>query len=213
MIGVEGLGRRALSEVASTHAQALASDLDHLGMQVTPANVLQVRNALRGEAQRLGDLLRAHDYTLTVRPGTDPVSRPAAELFNEKMALRKQYQEYVNALQRAGQALEQTARAYGHSEQDIRDSFATYVDAHQPQWSSQTQTRDALQRIPEPMRELIQPSPPCSVPKLSRGPMAWRFSAAQAIRRYSLIRPPRTRSRRIGVLSGMTHAGSWLGGR
>jgi hypothetical protein len=55
--------------------------------------------------------------------------------------------------------------------------------------------------------------PPCSVPKLSRGPMAWRFSAAQAIRRYSLITPPRTRSRRIGVLSGMTHAGSWLGGR
>jgi hypothetical protein len=53
----------------------------------------------------------------------------------------------------------------------------------------------------------------CSVPKLSRGPMAWRFSAAQAIRRYSLITPPRTRSRRIGVLSGMTHAGSWLGGR
>ena len=40
VIGVEGLGRRAVSEVASTHARALASDLDHLGMQVTPANVL-----------------------------------------------------------------------------------------------------------------------------------------------------------------------------
>ena len=54
---------------------------------------------------------------------------------------------------------------------------------------------------------------PCSVPKLSRGPANWRFSAAQAIRWYSLITPPRTRCRRIGALSGMTHAGSWLGGR
>jgi hypothetical protein len=60
---------------------------------------------------------------------------------------------------------------------------------------------------------LDQPREPCSVPKLSRGPMAWRFSAAQAIRRYSLITPPTTRSRRIGLSSGMTHAGSWLGGR
>jgi len=58
-----------------------------------------------------------------------------------------------------------------------------------------------IERLRKPM--------PCSVPKLSRGPLAWRFSAAQAIRRYSLITPPRIRSRRIGVLSGMTHAGSW----
>jgi hypothetical protein len=46
-----------------------------------------------------------------------------------------------------------------------------------------------------------------------RVPSTWRFNAAQAIRWYSLITPPRTRCRRIGVLSGMTHAGSWLGGR
>ena len=39
--------------------------------------------------------------------------------------------------------------------------------------------------------------------------MAWRFSAAQAIRRYSFT-PPTTRNRRIRLSSGMTHAGSWL---
>jgi hypothetical protein len=53
----------------------------------------------------------------------------------------------------------------------------------------------------------------CSVPKRLPGPVAWRFSAAQAIRRYSLITPPRTRFRRIGASSGMTVAGSWFGGR
>ena len=66
---------------------------------------------------------------------------------------------------------------------------------------------------PKLLFEQVGPVEPCSVPKLSRGPLAWRFSAAQAIRRYSLITPPTTRSRRIGVSSGMTHAGSWLGGR
>jgi predicted PurR-regulated permease PerM len=51
------------------------------------------------------------------------------------------------------------------------------------------------------------------LPKRSPGPAAWRFRAARAIRRYSLITPPRTRFRRIGASSGMTVAGSWFGGR
>jgi pimeloyl-ACP methyl ester carboxylesterase len=44
-------------------------------------------------------------------------------------------------------------------------------------------------------------------------PVVWRFSAVQAVRRYSLITPPRTRCRRIGALSSTTVAASWLGGR
>jgi hypothetical protein len=36
--------------------------------------------------------------------------------------------------------------------------------------------------------------------------------AVQAARRYSLITPPRIRWRRIGALSGITVAGSWVGG-
>jgi hypothetical protein len=36
--------------------------------------------------------------------------------------------------------------------------------------------------------------------------------SVQAARRYSLITPPRTRWRRIGALSGITVAGSWVGG-
>ena len=57
------------------------------------------------------------------------------------------------------------------------------------------------------------PCSTCSVPERPPGPVAWRFRAAQAIRRYSLITPPRTRFRRIGASSGMTVAGSWFGGR
>ena len=53
----------------------------------------------------------------------------------------------------------------------------------------------------------------CNVPKLPREACGLAFSAAQAIRRYSLITPPRTRCRWIGASSGMTVAGSWLGGR
>ena len=53
----------------------------------------------------------------------------------------------------------------------------------------------------------------CSVPKLSCGPGGLGFSAVQAIRRYSLITPLRTRCRRIGSLSSTTVAASWLGGR
>ena len=60
--------------------------------------------------------------------------------------------------------------------------------------------------------QVDQAAKPCSVPKLSCRPVTWRFTA-QAIRRYSLITPPRTRFRRIGASSGMTVAGSWLGGR
>lgn len=167
--GVEGLGRRALAGDTSPRAQALSMDLDHLGMQVTPANVLQVRNALRGEAKRLGDLLHIHDYSLTVRaPAADPVSGPAADLFNQKINMvRHQCEGYVSALQRAGVALEQTARAYGQTEQDIKDSFGAYVDAQQPRWNNQASSRDAMQQLPEPMRSLMvpdQPLPPTEPP-------------------------------------------------
>jgi Single-strand binding protein family len=53
----------------------------------------------------------------------------------------------------------------------------------------------------------------CSVPKLAWSPCDLVFGAAQATRWYSLITPPRTRCRWIGASSGMTVAGSWLGGR
>ena len=53
----------------------------------------------------------------------------------------------------------------------------------------------------------------CTVPKLSWSPCDLVFGAAQAIRWYSLITPLRTCRRWIGASSGMTVAGSWLGGR
>ena len=170
MVGVDGLGRQELTQDTSPLARTLASDLDHLGMQVTPANVLAVRNAVAGEARRLADLLDAHDYMLTVRaPAADPVSIAAAQAFNLKIsAVKQQCQAYVNALQQAEQQLKQTARAYGHTEQDIKDSFGTYLSTNTPRWDAQTRSREAIEGLPEPMRSLVQPgvTPPPSGPRL-----------------------------------------------
>lgn len=146
-------------------------------MQVTPENVLQIRNALRGEAQRLGDLLRLHDYNLTVRPpGGDPVSGPAAELFNEKIAaVKKQCVGYINMLDEAGLTLEQNARAYRYTDHEIKDSLAAYKDARRPRWNAQAQSRDAIQELPKPMQALMQPSQP---PPPTPPPLAGMFNGA-----------------------------------
>ena len=170
MVGVDGLGRQALTGDTSPLARALATDLDHLGMQVTPANVLAIRNAVAGEASRLDALLRMHDFTLTVRaPAADPVSIAAAEGFNRQIsALKQQCRTYVSALQQAGQALERTARDYGHTEQDIKDSFRAYLGTNMPRWDAATRSRDAVEGLSEPMRSLVQPGgpPPPSGPRL-----------------------------------------------
>ncbi len=166
--GVQGLGRRALAGEAWPQATGLAADLDHLGMQVTPANVLQVRNAVLGEARRLNLVLKLHRGSLRVGLcGGDPVSGPAAELFNQKIdALVAQCQGYVDGLRRAGLALEQTARDYGHAEQQITDSFNSYVQARLPEWTRQANSQDVAQALPEPLRAMAAPGPPSPSPSL-----------------------------------------------
>lgn len=131
MAGVEGLGQRVLAGARSPQARAMAADLDHLGMQVTPENVLQVRNVLKAEAVRLSDVMRVNDYKLRVDLcGGDPVSADASRGFNAKLDnLRAQCSGYVKALRDAVKVLEQTAATYGRSEQEIKDSF----DAFRPE--------------------------------------------------------------------------------
>jgi hypothetical protein len=128
MTGEVGLGQRVLSGARSPQEQALAGSLDALGLQVNRDNVLQVRNALKTESVRLGNVMAIHGQMLHVGEcGPDPVSEPAAELFNDKVrALAHQCNGYAQALGDSANALEQSARAYGYSEEQIKASFSAF---------------------------------------------------------------------------------------
>ena len=138
MAGVQGLGQRVLAGTRSPHAQALAADLDHLGMQVTPENVLQIRNVLKAEANRLADVIAVNEFRLHVDLcGGDPVSRNAADGFNAKIKrLLDQCNGYVRALRTAAVALERAAANYGHSEEEIENSFDKFRPEHPAEWSA-----------------------------------------------------------------------------
>jgi len=101
-------------------------------MQVTPANVLQIRNALLAESQLLHDKVLAAQRQVHVgKPGNDEVSESAAEGFNTKIkALLDQCQAYVDALAAAAGNLSQMAKSYGHTEQQINDSFKNFQTDH-----------------------------------------------------------------------------------
>jgi hypothetical protein len=114
-----------LSGARSPQEQALARSLDALGLQVNRDNVLQVRNALKAEFDRLGDLMLFHGPMLHVGEcGPDPISIPASFSFNTKVeALANQCRGYVRALGEAANELAETARGYGYTEQHIEASL------------------------------------------------------------------------------------------
>ena len=128
MTGEVGLGRQVLGGARSPEAQALAGSLN--GLRVNRDNVLQVRNALKAESVRLDNLLQMHGAMLHVGEcGPDPVSAPAAGLFNTKIqAMVAQCTSYVRALGDAAEALGQTALTYGYNEEQIAASFKSFQD-------------------------------------------------------------------------------------
>jgi hypothetical protein len=130
MTGEVGLGQQVLGGARSPEAQALAGSLD--GLRVNRENVLQVRNALKAESVRLDNLLQMHGAMLHVGEcGPDPVSAPAAGLFNGKIkAMVAQCNGYVQALGDAADALGQTAQTYGYNETQIAASFKSYQDGY-----------------------------------------------------------------------------------
>jgi hypothetical protein len=97
-------------------------------MQVTPANVLHIRNALLAESRLLsGKVEMATSGVQVGEPGLDDVSRQASGGFNDKIsALMNQCHAYVDALKAAAVELEQTAKGYGHTEDQINASFAKF---------------------------------------------------------------------------------------
>lgn len=149
------------SENLAAYERAVARQLEQLALQVTPQTVLQVRNGFLGEAQRLQDALRHHAANIVVGPvGGDPLSQPAANVFNEhiKFTLAK-CQAYVNQLRTQGDKLSQTARSYGHTEQEIKQSFERHVKARQQEWRDVQEGHDRIARLPGLQREILDPPP------------------------------------------------------
>jgi hypothetical protein len=153
------LGQRGLGLNPTTTEQQVAADLDHLGTQVNPDNVLQIRNIVLGAAQRLDDALYTQGRNIHVGPpGGDPISRRAAEILSIKSrALIDELRSHVEAYRRAGENLGQIARNYGHTEQSINDSFKSFIKANQETWGRQLQWDQDVARLPRLGRELLDP--------------------------------------------------------
>ncbi len=104
---------------------SLPAALSAVSMQVTPANVLQVATILLTEADRLDGVLQDKMSKAVVGLcGGDPVSPEATMAFNERIReLRTGCQAYNDELRAAGRALQDTARSYGITEEQIAASF------------------------------------------------------------------------------------------
>lgn len=106
---------------------ALSADLAHLGMQVTPENIVHVSNVLRAESDYLATRARwARNNCVVGEPGKDPVSSVAADGFNRKIRLLlDQCQAYCDRLGAASDDLARTAKTYGHTDDDIARSLTS----------------------------------------------------------------------------------------
>jgi hypothetical protein len=122
-------------------AAAVRADLNALMLRVTPQDVLVIGNAVRAESILLIDkIYRARLETVVGEPGQDPVSLKAVPLFNNKIhQLLTECEAYAHELAAAADELAHTARLYGHTEQEIRDSFTRY-QAQNPPPTSPTST-------------------------------------------------------------------------
>jgi hypothetical protein len=138
----------------------VSAQLAGMGMKVTPENVLQLRNAMDAEVERLFDLLRRHQVNLRVGEcGTDPLSRPVADAFNRKIqGLVDQTNAYITELSGVRDALHQVAVSYGHTESDISASFSAFRTNVLPGIYTQVGARHE-QQLPDRLRQLTAPPP------------------------------------------------------
>lgn len=108
----------------------LDAAVEHLSMQVNRDTVLQARAALLAEADRLD-----FELSLIINRGSgvglcggDPVSPEAQRSFNERIgALYAHCFSYNRDLREAAGRLDDTARRYGYTEDEIAASFRTTV--------------------------------------------------------------------------------------
>lgn len=127
MTGVVGLGQRAMAGRTGPDAAAKAAAFDHLGLQVTPANVLGVYAVIMQEATRLQASMQRFqkDYGQGMPLlGADPISPYASRGFTELTEqLLAKCQNDIDDLQRLGDGLAEVARAYGHTEEEVMAAF------------------------------------------------------------------------------------------
>jgi hypothetical protein len=127
MTGVVGLGQRAMAGRTGPDAAAKAAVFDHLGLQVTPANVLGVYAVIMQEVARLEASVQRfqNDYGQGMPLlGGDPVSLHASRGFTEVTnQLLGNCQTDIDDLQRLGDGLVEAARAYGKTEEQIRNAL------------------------------------------------------------------------------------------
>jgi hypothetical protein len=96
------------------------------GFQVDKDNVLQMQAALLNEGRDLRDFLRREQYNLKLVPlGGDPVSQQGTPAFNAKISgnpdsVYQRALEYAQKLIDAANALSETAKTYGHTEDEIK---------------------------------------------------------------------------------------------
>jgi hypothetical protein len=105
---------------------SLSSAVSNVNLQVTPDNVLDVRKILLQEADRLLQFGGANTVAAQfVGPcGGDPVSWQASRAFNQRIGLLiQECQQYGKQLLNAGNSLDQVAKSYGYTEEQIEASF------------------------------------------------------------------------------------------
>jgi hypothetical protein len=137
-------------------------------LKVSTEALLNARNVLRGEYNRLSELLVTYESRLVVRDcGTDPVSSYASAGFNEKIEpIVRQAHAYVLSLRDAADQLDETVRGYGATDEQIKASF----DAFQ---KNQAASARPASTLPDPM---MAPSDP--------------FDPAASLRQYTPVRTP-----------------------
>jgi hypothetical protein len=128
---------------ANTPAKA---DMNALRMQVNPDNVLLLRNGLKAEAQYMRIRITAVTPSLHVgEPGMDPLSPWVAAAFNYKIGLRIQVtHDYADALDAMGDEMERTAKSYGITDDQIKDSFQKFEPGYQAMASVFTERQGGL---------------------------------------------------------------------
>lgn len=113
-------------------APDVASYAQRFGLTVTPENVLGIRAVVLDEAHDLQDMLWQEERNVWMpQLGDDPVSRDMMREFNlvTKSLLDRAHQ-HVDSLIALGNELAATARAYGHTEDQIKASFESTAVSH-----------------------------------------------------------------------------------
>lgn len=114
------------SGVTSSAREPRGTASDALMLQVSPANVLQVRAAfvVQRQAIETATAQARRDFSI-VECGGDPVSRDYTPEFRRKLfAIAEVHQRHAEEIAEAIQRLDEAAREYGLVEDEVTDSFA-----------------------------------------------------------------------------------------